>query len=268
MTATILVGPRHAARYLAIAASMLAGCAQQPVSELPRAQKSPPRWTYTTESPDTWGHTEREEEMALTIAPFNPLTGAGPADQIKAKFRGKHRKYSKTHISDSDIESFDDLEALLETLPSEDDMRDHDPEITKDLNSHRATEENRNVSVPTFICAIKYEADQDWHIIGAAENDCDTGPFFNYEISGLPGNNAFAFDTLLEVRNSFAGILDNDLPGPGSYRKFENTPIPVIIEGSLFYDIDHSPGVVGPDGMRPNTSWEIHPVTQIDLVEQ
>ena len=268
MTVTILVGPRQATLYFAFAATLLTGCAQQPVSEPLPAREPTARWTYTIVSSDTWGHSEREEEMSLTIAPFNPLTASGPGDQIKAKFRGTHRKFSKIHISDADIESFDDLETLLGTLPSDDDMRDHDPEITKDANSHRTAEENRNVSVPTFICAIKYEADQDWHIIGAAANDCSTGPFFNYEISGLPGNNSFAFDTLLEVRQSLAEILENDLPGPGSYRKYEDNPIPVIIEGSLFYDIDHGPGVVGPDGMRPGTSWEIHPVTQIDLVEQ
>ena len=50
----------------------------------------------------------------------------------------------------------------------------------------------------------------------------------------------------------------------GSYIKF--TPaIPVKVQGSLFYDIDHEPGVIGPTGFRPKTAWEIHPVTDIEF---
>ena len=36
-----------------------------------------------------------------------------------------------------------------------------------------------------------------------------------------------------------------------------------VVCGSLFYDISHSPGTVGPQGLRPGTAWEIHPVTSI-----
>jgi hypothetical protein len=39
----------------------------------------------------------------------------------------------------------------------------------------------------------------------------------------------------------------------------------VLIEGSLFFDIDHAAGVVGPEGKRPKKAWEIHPITKIKL---
>jgi len=29
--------------------------------------------------------------------------------------------------------------------------------------------------------------------------------------------------------------------------------------------VDHAAGVVGPQGMRPSTAWEIHPVTKIEF---
>jgi hypothetical protein len=59
-------------------------------------------------------------------------------------------------------------------------------------------------------------------------------------------------------------MLKNELPNGSSYRKY-NHPIPVIVEGSLFFDIDHVAGVVGPQGMRPTTAWEIHPITKLVL---
>jgi len=40
-------------------------------------------------------------------------------------------------------------------------------------------------------------------------------------------------------------------------------PIAVEVQGSLFYDIDHEPGVVGPLDMQPRTAWEIHPISEL-----
>ena len=55
----------------------------------------------------------------------------------------------------------------------------------------------------------------------------------------------------------------NALPEDG-YDKYD-PPIPVQIVGSLFFDVDHQPGEVGPVGMKPKTSWEIHPVSDIQF---
>jgi hypothetical protein len=240
---------------------VLAGCAQQ-TETASSAQSKPGR--YTVEPATAWGHPEEEDEMDQFTAPFNPLTGAGESDQIKAKFRGNDRKAAKISIADAQVEEFASLDALLETLQSDDAMRNHDPEITEAPTQNRVDEEKRNVRVPAFICAIKYEADQDWHIIGASDADCDGPTFFNFEVSGLPKSNAASHDQLLEARNQLAEVLDHDLPGPSTYRKYKGSgPIPVVIEGSLFYDVDHAPGIVGPAGMKPATAWEVHPVTSI-----
>jgi hypothetical protein len=47
------------------------------------------------------------------------------------------------------------------------------------------------------------------------------------------------------------------------YAVFENGIKLVEVKGPLFYDIDHRPGKVGPEGRRPKTAWEIHPISNI-----
>ncbi len=250
--------PRHVA--FAIVLLALAGCTQQQ-TQVASAAKVPGK--HTVEPATGWSHPEEEDEMDAFVAPFNPLTGAGEADQVKAQFRGNDRKDAKTSIADAPIEHFASLEALKQTLQSDDAMRHHDPKITEDADSGRVKEEKRNVRVPAFICAIKYEADSDWHVIGSSDENCDGPTFFTFEVSGVPKSSAPAHDRLLQVRKDFADILDHDLPGPNTYSKYKDGPIPVVVQGSLFYDVDHAPGVVGPGDMKPTTAWEVHPVTKI-----
>lgn len=207
------------------------------------------------------GVTEPEDEMDITIPAFDPLTSADPAEQIVMRFRGVHRKGPKTTIAPGQRETFDDLDALADSLPADDEMLNHQPEITPTTMT-RAVEENRNVRVTAWIYAIKYEADQDWHVILGTDPADGQPAFFNAEISGLPGNAANAFNPLKNVRQALADILDNQLPSGSGYRKYK-TPIPVVVDGSLFFDVDHEAGVVGPSGMRPETAWEIHPVTRL-----
>ncbi len=85
------------------------------------------------------------------------------------------------------------------------------------------------------------------------------------EISGLPlsGPNREKLRAPRDAFKDFARISY----GSGSfdkagYLRFDR-PTPVTITGSLFYDIDHQPGVVGPVGWRPRTTWEVHPITEI-----
>jgi len=70
---------------------------------------------------------------------------------------------------------------------------------------------------------------------------------------------------LKEARTAFKDFFREHGDQFGSsYKKFD-PPIPVRVEGSLFFDLDHAAGVVGPQGMRPSTAWEIHPVTKIEF---
>ena len=252
---------RRAYRFvLFVLLAALAGCA---TAKAPVAK----RWSHSVEPLADWVSAERPEAMDFLIPAFDPLTAAGPADQIEARFRGTDRKGPKTSIADaSQLEEFVTLDALIATLPSDDVMRNHQPPLETDSNS-RFPEERRNVRVRAWIYDIKYEDDQDWHVISGTDPAKTAKTFFNTEISGLPPKNAAAFQKLLDVRQSLAEILNDDLPGPGKYHSYKDNPIPVVIEGSLFYDIDHAPGVVGPTGRRPKTAWEIHPITRLELAE-
>lgn len=218
-----------------------------------------PMPTHTVHPASEWAGAEEEDEMDPLLPSFNPLTSKDPTDQLPMKFRGHDRKGPKTTIAPGTIETFANVEALIATLPADADMRNRTPPLTKQTD-FRLPEENRNVRVTAWIYAIKYEADQDWHmIIGTSPQD-STPSYFNAEISGLPANNAPAYNKLKKVRQSLAEMFAFDLPASG-YWEYE--PFRVIVEGSLFYDIDHPAGAVGPAATRPNTAWEIHPVTKL-----
>ena len=208
------------------------------------------------------GVVESEDRMDITIPVFDPLTAAGSSSALKAQFRGTDRKGAKTSIASGSTESYDTLVPLVASLPADDQMLNHTPVIARTTNT-RMTEEERNVHVDAWIYAMKYETDQDWHmIIGTDPSASGTPTFFNAEISGLPPASAASFAQLSDARNSLGALLNNNLPGSSGYRKF-NEPIAITLEGSLFFDVDHAAGVVGPNNMQPQTAWEIHPVTKL-----
>jgi hypothetical protein len=201
--------------------------------------------------------------MDITIPAFDPFHGAGVAELLEARFRGTDRRVPKTAIASDSRKTFAHVTSLIESLPEDEVMLNHSPEIKGD-SMFRATEEQCNVRVKAWIYAIKYEADQDWHVIIGTDPAARQRTFFNAEVSGLPKNTAEAFDTLHKVRQQLSDILETSLPTGSSYRKLTH-PIGVVIDGSLFFDVDHAAGVVGPTDMRPQTAWEIHPVTNIRL---
>lgn len=209
------------------------------------------------------GAIEKEAGMDITIPAFDPLHAAGSPEQLEAKFRGVDRKTPKTSIASGSIKKFIDVAALAAFVTDDAAMLHHTPEIARD-SMFRAIEEQQNVLIKAWIYAIKYEADQDWHVIIGTDPGVATKTFFNAEVSGLPATTSTAFETLHNVRQQLADILGDSLPSGDAYRKMKR-PIGVVIEGTLFFDVDHEAGVVGPAGMRPQTAWEIHPVTNIKV---
>ena len=87
----------------------------------------------------------------------------------------------------------------------------------------------------------------------------------NCEVSGLPGSSAHSYHALKAVRQQLRDVIDADLPTDTKYHYF-NPPIHVQVQGSVFYDIDHKPGVVGPVKFRSHlpSAWEIHPISSIE----
>jgi hypothetical protein len=233
-----------------------------PAEPKPRAKR------YKAIPADEWTGAELAAVADPNVATVRSSLGSGTASRLDDRFDGDDRSGPKTSIVGGvQTEDFSSIAKLLASLPKDVKMREeHDPRITK-KTMDRAPEEERNVRVKAWIYAIKYESDHDWHLIAGTDPARSAIRYFNAEVSALPeeqdGGWAPSFKTLLAVRRSLAGILDNDLPGPGSYRQYD--PFPVVIEGSLFYDIDHAPGDVGPEKppMKPTTAWEIHPITSL-----
>jgi hypothetical protein len=95
------------------------------------------------------------------------------------------------------------------------------------------------------------------------DRNCGTGDcFINAEVSGLPQEPADPnFPTLAAIRAKFLAYFAQHPPSRG-YKKFD-PPIAVILTGSVFFDVDHPAGAVGPAGLKPSSAWEIHPLTDI-----
>jgi hypothetical protein len=109
------------------------------------------------------------------------------------------------------------------------------------------------------------EDDHDFHVIAGDKNCSSSGCFMNVEVSGWPPDTHSPDRPVLKaVRQSFLDFFDGEDPGTSGYDK-PRPLIPVTISGSLFFDMDHKAGTIGPTCCRPSTAWEIHPVTAIEF---
>ena len=164
----------------------------------------------------------------------------------------------------ADTEVFDDLKDLIDTLEAHNVMKEH-PDLSTDKNNDRVAEEQRNVRVTAFLYAASVEEDNDFHLI-IGRDPSKAEKYMTVEISGLPPANSPHFDDLNSARRSYFEFFGDGLPGT-SY-DFYDPPIPVVIEGSLFFDMSHaSGGRPGPSKLRPKMPvvWEIHPIRKIEF---
>jgi hypothetical protein len=178
-------------------------------------------------------------------------------------YQGTARKAAKLSIADAQIEAFADIKDLIGTLPTDAHMISHQPPVTTDAGSGRIAEENRNVRVRAFIYAASREDDNDFHLIVGHATDIEQ-VYMTMELSGLPPEGSESFSKLKAARDAYKEFCGDNLPG-ASY-DFYHPPIPVEIEGSLFFDMSHSSGGrPGPHSLRSHipTIWEVHPVTNI-----
>lgn len=211
-----------------------------------------------TDEVDQYEKPLRTEE--LSEAAFEKVRQRGE------NFTGTARRAAKISIANAPIEEFDDLTSLIDTFPSIDEMRDHVPHITTGKNSNRVAEEQRNVRVRVWIYAMSREDDNDFHLILGRAPGADP-LYMTMELSGLPPANSPHFAKLKAAREAFKTGLNNDTPGTGY--EFPEPPIPVEIEGSLFFDMSHiNPGSrPGPSKLRQHmpTICEVHPISKIVL---
>ena len=179
-----------------------------------------------------------------------------PGNCGEVVFAGKDRGAAKTSfVTSAAAKSFNSVAELIATLTPDSIIR---PKLTR--NSKRIADEQKNARLEKniFLYAMKNETDNDYHLIIGDNIKFSKATLFNIEISAVPkSGNA----TILKVRNFFKNNFGN-VCGP-KYAVFKDDPIPIKVSGSLFYDVDHPAGQVGPVGMRPKTSWEIHPIASI-----
>jgi hypothetical protein len=195
------------------------------------------------------------------LAPEEIATAGAARMTPGDNFAGTDRRDAKLSIVSAATEQFGDLQNLVGSLTADDDMINHNPEITKDPNSPRVSEEQRNVRVQAFLYAASREADNDFHfIVGRDPNASAT--YMNMELSGLPPSASNTFAPLNTARNAYKTFVNGQLPSAG-YHHYD-PPIPIEVEGSLFFDITHATGPhPGPAKLRPETIWEVHPISHI-----
>ena len=218
------------------------------------------------------------EGAAVTLT--KALQGKGaPAASVLAKaakhpsptggdnFAGTARKAAKLSIATGVTENFNDLSDLIASLPSIDTMVNRKPKISTASTSKRVTEENRNVHVNAFLFAASAEADNDFHLIIGRDPNAGQEMYMTMEISGLPPAKSPAFAAISGARTAYKTFFGAaNLPGAGYH--FYQPPIPVKVDGSLFFDMTHATGPApGPPSLKSRmpTIWEVHPISNIKL---
>lgn len=174
-------------------------------------------------------------------------------------FAGSARSAAKTSYASVSYGTYSSIHAMRSVLQTDTYMRNLG--ITN--SSPRVSEENRNRDITTsYLYAIARESDNDFHmIIGDASSVADN--LFNCEASGNPSSSQSSYTAINAVRTYLKGYFGTDFCGQSGYTKFTPAISISVLKGSLFFDIDHAAGTVGPLGLRPNTAWEMHPIRTI-----
>lgn len=245
-----IIGVRLAATTIAMGESIAGGAAQYRIIE--------------TNEMDEY---ERGADTPQMFAAINAeaMAAAAPTGD---KYQGTDRKAAKIAIAKGKTETFDDVKDLIESLTSDAEMKNHKPKIPRTATSGRVEEEQRNIRVNAFLYAASREKDNDFHLIIGRDPEETPEMYMTMELSGLPPANSASFKKLNAARNSFKkfyhDFLNVNLPGLGY--QFPDPPIPVTIEGSLFFDVTHSTGQApGPKSLKSRmpTIWEVHPITKM-----
>lgn len=179
-------------------------------------------------------------------------------------FAGTSRRAAKLSIATAAPQPFPDVQAVVASLVPDAAMIHHHPPITTDANSGRVSEEQRAVQVQGFLYAASHENDNDYHLIVGRDRAVAPPVYLTMELSGLPTAASSAFPALVAARTAYNTFFAGRLPGP-TY-DFYDPPIPILVEGSIFFDLTHSTGPApGPQTLKPHmpTIWEVHPISHL-----
>jgi hypothetical protein len=176
-------------------------------------------------------------------------------------FEGVDRAIAKTSFATATTYTYSTFSTFRNTLQTDAFMRGLN--IPRNSNSNRVSQENRNAKFnAVYLYALKKEADRDFHLI---LGDANLVSLLNCEASGFPATTGTAYTAIKAVKDAITARFGSNLCSQSSYLKF-NPAVPITsMKGSLFFDVDHAAGTVGPAGFRPTTAWEIHPINAIQF---
>jgi hypothetical protein len=197
-----------------------------------------------------------------------PLNVSIPADDL---FEGEHRMTPKTTVvHGGDAVAFNDPGELIDYFESP--LRQQEQwwgtTIKKTTEERNPDIEMVNVTVnDAWIYEISHQADNDYHLLIGISPDTDDGRYMNAEISGINPDSPDASD-LWALRQSFKQQYETSTHKslPSGYTQ-PRSPIHIRVSGSIFLDADHGRSAVGHGDIKNFTSWEIHPITAIQILE-
>jgi hypothetical protein len=208
---------------------------------------------------------------ALAAAAKLPVAKKKPAGKAKPgassdDFAGTARLAAKLSIAAAQpAVSYSDVSELIASFTPVDQMVKL--KIPTTQTSNRVKQENRNIHVTGFLYAASREADNDFHLIVGLDPNAQDEMYMTMEVSGLPPTSYPAFGALNTARTAYKQFFGTkNLPGAGYH--FYQPPIPVEVQGSIFFDSSHDKGQApGPPSLKSRmpTIWEVHPISSIKL---
>jgi hypothetical protein len=178
-------------------------------------------------------------------------------------FLGKVRAQAKTTRSERASKYYESVGNVLKTLPTDSYMR----RIGVGNSSPRTEDEDYNVFIKkAYIFYISKEDDSDLHLIIGDIVDGEKTNLMTAEVSGLPADESSKAYFLLERtrRQLYERYPDFFTSNKKTFRPRTQFP-EIAIRGSLYFDNHHSAGQIGTGSSKPETVWEIHPVTYLEF---
>ena len=182
-----------------------------------------------------------------------------PINAYLNEFSGVVRAVAKTTPSNKTTRNYESVGDVLRNLPTDSYMKQSGIGDA----SPRSVDEDFNVFVKkAYIFYISKEEDGDFHIIIGDLVNGEKKNLMTAEVSGLPKDKTTKAYFLLERtrRQLYEQFPDFFTGRKKTFTPKDNFP-EIAIRGSLFFDTRHSAGQIGTGSSKPETVWEIHPIT-------
>jgi hypothetical protein len=107
---------------------------------------------------------------------------------------------------------------------------------------------------------MKRTGDNDFHLVVSSSPEFVNARKMNMEVSGLPTIAGPDVEKLRKVRRDFLSMCAM-MPTAGTFFRF-SSPVHARIEGSLFFDGQHTADKIAP-AYHLKTTWEVHPIYKL-----